>query len=139
MERNSTLIGKDESVVLSHGDCIRIREHYAIQKLGGTFAEVYVAIHRKTKTQLAVKIVERAESGDPGNSGGATEKEGVMLQSMEHANIVPIVGMVKTTQFSYIFMPMFLGGDLCEYLTAHGPLTEIEAKFVAYQVLQALK
>ncbi|KAI8605820.1 kinase-like domain-containing protein [Dissophora ornata] len=134
---NGTLIGKNESVVLSHGDSIRIRSSYHFifhdfmaarpnhedpeaatvertyqilpQTLGnGAFARVSVAIHRKTKVQLAVKIMDRIRYGAPETSGGTDiENEVAILQMTEHANIIPVVDVIKTTRYIYIFMQMY--------------------------------
>ncbi|KAF9188225.1 hypothetical protein BGZ50_001464 [Haplosporangium sp. Z 11] len=166
---NGNLIGKGESVILSHGDSIRIRtSHHFIfqdflkattrhidpeigtiekmyqilpQTLGkGTFAKVNLAIHRKTKVQLAVKIMDRIRYSKPENSGGTdVEKEVAILRIVDHPNIVPVVDVIKTTRFIYIFLQMLSGGDLFEYIVSRGPLPEFEAKFVVYQTLQALK
>ncbi|KFH73105.1 CAMK protein kinase [Podila verticillata NRRL 6337] len=106
----------------------------------GTFAKVQVAIHRKTKVQLAVKIMDRIRFGVPENSGGTDiEKEVAILQSVNHPNIVPIVDVIKTRKFIYIFLQMLTGGDLFDCVVKAGPLPNMEAKFVAYQVLRALK
>ncbi|KAI7815846.1 kinase-like domain-containing protein [Gamsiella multidivaricata] len=166
---NGSLIGKGESVVLSHGDSIRIRGnyHFIFQELTppklehedveigliektyqilpltlgkGTFAKVHVAIHRKTKAQLAVKIMDRIRYGVPEYSGGTDiEKEVTILRTVDHANIVPVVDTIKTTRYIYIFMQMVTGGDLFDYIVKNGPLSELEAKFVAYQTLLALQ
>ncbi|KAF9917778.1 Serine/threonine-protein kinase D1 [Lobosporangium transversale] len=106
----------------------------------GTFAKVYVAVHRKTKVQLAVKIMDRIRYGTPEHSGGTDiEKEVVILQSANHPNITPVVDVRKTTRYIYIFMQMLTGGDLFEYVMHKGTLPELEAKFVIYQILQALQ
>ncbi|KAF9384383.1 Serine/threonine-protein kinase D2, partial [Mortierella sp. AD011] len=111
-----------------------------IQRFGGTFAKVYVAVHRKTKVQLAVKIMDRVRFGGPEYSGGTNvEQEVAILQTIDHANIVPVVDVIKTTRYIYIFMQMLTGGDLFDYILKSGPMPELEAKFTAYQILQALK
>ncbi|KAG0094556.1 Checkpoint kinase 2 [Podila epicladia] len=101
---------------------------------------VQVAIHRRTKAQLAVKIIDRIRFGSPEYSGGTDiEKEVTILRSVSHPNIVPIVDMIKTKKFVYIFLQMLTGGDLFDHVVKAGPLPDMEAKFVAYQALQALK
>ncbi|KAG0326454.1 Meiosis-specific serine/threonine-protein kinase mek1 [Podila horticola] len=172
---NGHLVGKSESVVLSHGDSIRFRTSYSFiyqdfttikftqndpdiasvfgkyESLSsvpqallasdrGTFAKVQVGIHRRTKVQLAVKIMDHIRFGSPEHSGGTDiEKEVAILRSVNHPNIVPIVDVIKTRKFVYIFLQMLAGGDLFDYVVKAGPLPDMEAKFVAYQVLQALK
>ncbi|KAI1297417.1 Serine/threonine-protein kinase D1 [Mortierella claussenii] len=90
----------------------------------GTFARVHVAIHRKTKVQLAVKIMDRIRYASPEHSGGTDiEKEVDILQIVDHVR-------------AFAKLP---GGDLFDYILKSGPLPELEAKFVAYQTLQALQ
>ncbi|KAF8937181.1 Checkpoint kinase 2 [Dissophora ornata] len=162
---NGTLIGKNESVVLSHGDSIRIRSSYHFifhdfmaarpnhedpeaatvertyqilpQTLGnGAFARVSVAIHRKTKVQLAVKIMDRIRYGAPETSGGTDiENEVAILQMTEHTWMV--YRQVHRTYSGH--MSRLPGGDLFDYVMKKGPLPELEAKFVAYQILLALQ
>ncbi|KAG0364932.1 Meiosis-specific serine/threonine-protein kinase mek1 [Gamsiella multidivaricata] len=90
--------------------------------------------------QLAVKIMDRIRYGVPEYSGGTDiEKEVTILRTVDHANIVPVVDTIKTTRYIYIFMQMVTGGDLFDYIVKNGPLSELEAKFVAYQTLLALQ
>ncbi|KAF9940602.1 Checkpoint kinase 2 [Mortierella alpina] len=106
----------------------------------GSFAQVNVAIHRKSWLTLAVKIMDRIRFRIPQHSGGTNiEKEVAILQSIDHANIIAIVDVIKTPRYIYIFMQMLPGGDLFDYLVKNGPLSELEAKFAIYQVLQALQ
>ncbi|KAF9959893.1 Checkpoint kinase 2 [Mortierella alpina] len=102
--------------------------------------KVNVAIHRKSCLTLAVKIIDRVRFRTPQNSGGTNiEKEVAILQSIDHANIIAVVDVFKTPRNMYIFMQMLPGGDLFGYLVKNGPLSELEAKFATYQVLQALQ
>ncbi|KAG0375267.1 Checkpoint kinase 2 [Mortierella sp. AD032] len=166
---NRGLIGRGESVILSHGDTIRFRHdnHYIFQDfikdmfdhidpdigtvekayhilprtLGkGTFARVNLAVHRKSNMQLAVKIMDRLRYAKPEYSGGTNiENEVALLRTLRHANISPVVDVIKTTRYIYIFMQMMAGGDLFDRLVKSGPVPELEAKFIAYQALNALQ
>ncbi|KAF9967272.1 hypothetical protein BGZ70_010149 [Mortierella alpina] len=142
---NYNLIGRGESVVLSNGDSIWIRRNHHHTKSyrahwAGTFAQVNVAIHRKSWLTLAVKIMDRVRFRMPENSGGTNiEKEVAILQSIDHANIISVVDVIKTPRYIYIFMQMLPGGDLFDYIVKNGPLSELQAKFAIYQILQALQ
>ncbi|KAF9163699.1 Meiosis-specific serine/threonine-protein kinase mek1 [Mortierella sp. AD010] len=84
--------------------------------------------------------MDRVRFGGPEYSGGTNvEQEVAILQTIDHANIVPVVDVIKTTRYIYIFMQMLTGGDLFDYILKSGPMPELEAKFTAYQILQALK
>ncbi|KAF9119349.1 Checkpoint kinase 2 [Mortierella sp. 14UC] len=187
---NRSLMGRGESVILSHGDTIRFRNenrkliiflggntsrnlkptpgstfepttpdadiseslctfndiiektyHILPRTLGkGTFARVNLAIHRKSNMQLAVKIMDRLRYAKPEYSGGTNiENEVALLRTLRHANIAPIVDVINTTRYIYIFMQMMAGGDLFDRLVRSGPVPELEAKFIAYQTLNALQ
>ncbi|KAF9287910.1 Calcium/calmodulin-dependent protein kinase type 1D [Mortierella alpina] len=71
--------------------------------------------------------------------GTNIEKEIAILQSIDHANIIAVVDVIKTPRYMYIFMQMLPGGDLFDYIVKYGPLSELEAKFAIYQILQALQ
>ncbi|KAG0047198.1 Checkpoint kinase 2 [Gryganskiella cystojenkinii] len=106
----------------------------------GSFAKVNLAVHRKTKAQLAVKIMDRIRFGCPEKSGGTDiNNEANILRAIDHANIVPVVDVIRTTRYMYIFMQMLPGGDLFDYIIKNGPLSEMEAKFAIYQILLALR
>ncbi|KAG0283732.1 Checkpoint kinase 2 [Linnemannia gamsii] len=166
---NRAVIGRGESVILSHGDSIRFRNsnHYVFQDFAkdmldhvdpdmgivektyrilprtlgkGTFARVNLAVHRKSDIQLAVKIMDRIRYGKPEYSGGTNiENEVTLLRTLRHANIAPVVDVIKTARYIYIFMQLMVGGDLFDRLVKNGPIPELEAKFVAYQAIVALQ
>ncbi|KAF9347458.1 Checkpoint kinase 2, partial [Mortierella sp. NVP85] len=54
-------------------------------------------------------------------------------------NIVPVVDVIETERFMYIFMQMLTGGDLFDYILRNVSLQEPQAKFIAYQTLKALQ
>ncbi|KAF9154567.1 Checkpoint kinase 2 [Linnemannia schmuckeri] len=166
---NGVEIGRGESVILSHGDRIHLRNSncYMFQDFAkdmldhidsdikivektyrilprtlgrGTFARVNLAVHRKSNMQLAVKIMDRIRYGKPEYSGGTNiDNEVALLRTLRHANITPVVDVIKTTRYIYIFMQLMAGGDLFDRLVRNGPIPELEAKFMAYQAFIALQ
>ncbi|KAG0056870.1 Checkpoint kinase 2 [Linnemannia elongata] len=169
VQGNGAEIGRGDSVILSHGDRIMLRNssRYMFQDFAkdmfdhvdpeigivektyrilprtlgkGTFARVNLAVHRKSNMQLAVKIMDRIRYGKPEYSGGTNiENEVALLRTLRHANITPVVDVIKTTRYIYIFMQLMAGGDLFDRLVRNGPIPELEAKFLAYQAFVALQ
>ncbi|KAG0242987.1 hypothetical protein BGX31_011390 [Mortierella sp. GBA43] len=76
------------------------------QILPRTLARVKVAIHRKSKIQLAVKIVKRNQDVLRSTGGTDVHKEVAILQTIRHPNIVPMVDVIKTKRSVYIFMQL---------------------------------
>ncbi|KAG9061709.1 Checkpoint kinase 2 [Linnemannia hyalina] len=151
---NGAEIGRGESVILSHGDKIILRNsnRYMFQDLAkdmldhvdpdigivektyrilprtlgkGTFARVNLAVHRKSNMQLAVKIMDRIRYGKPEYSGGTNiENEVALLRTFRHVSDSTC---------------LMGGGDLFDRLVRNGPIPELEAKFLAYQAFIALQ
>ncbi|KAJ2032513.1 hypothetical protein IWW57_000180 [Coemansia sp. S610] len=166
---NGKKIGKNKSVILSHGDVIEIKKgHYftylQLNKtrsgsnkevdpieskyqitdtvLGkGTFAEIRLVYRKDTQQQLAVKVMEKRNFTANGTAGGGTNyiHEINLLRGIKHANIVRVFDVAETPRHVYIFMPLLRGGDLFDYIYDHERIDEDESKFIIYQVLLALK
>ncbi|KAJ2707553.1 hypothetical protein FB645_000730 [Coemansia sp. IMI 203386] len=165
---NGKKIGKNRSVILSHGDVIEIKKGYYFTYLQltkrhgdktdedvlstkyqitesvlgkGTFAEIRLAYKKDSQQQMAVKVMEKRNFSVNGTAGGGTNyiHEINLLRGIRHPNIVRVYDVVETPRHVYIFMPLLRGGDLFDYIFDHERLDEDEAKFIIYQVLLALK
>ncbi|KAJ1806316.1 hypothetical protein LPJ75_005080, partial [Coemansia sp. RSA 2598] len=165
---NGKKIGKNRSVILSHGDVIEIKKGYYFTYLQltkrhgdkgdgdvlsskyqitesvlgkGTFAEIKLAYKKDTQQQMAVKVMEKRNFSVNGTAGGGTNyiHEINLLRGIRHPNIVRVYDVVETPRHVYIFMPLLRGGDLFDYIYDNERLDEDEAKFIIYQVLLALK
>ncbi|KAF9166160.1 calcium calmodulin-dependent protein kinase type 1G [Actinomortierella ambigua] len=161
------LIGKNESVILNHGDTIRIRPQFgtkAFSPLGlpqfnsednggmGTQLSLFTSEfvfqdlrpekenHVDPEIELAVKIMDLSKFSKPDDSGGTDFRQEVaLLRKLKHANIISIVDMHRTSLYVYMFMQMVPDGDLFDFILSNGRLTEKETKFIGYQILLALE
>ncbi|KAJ2661656.1 hypothetical protein IW148_003300 [Coemansia sp. RSA 1199] len=164
---NSKKIGKEQTVILEHGDVIEIKKGYYFTFLRltkkrkvneadlvdskyqitetvlgkGTFAEIRLAYQKDSQKQMAVKIMDKKNFSMNGTAGGGTNyvHEINLLRGIRHPNIVRVYDVCETSRHVYIFMPLLRGGDLFDYIYSHERLDEDEAKFIVYQVLLALK
>lgn len=114
-----------------------IHSKYAIQEeLGkGAFAVVKRAVERETGELFAVKVIPRKRV----LAGLAVRREVEILTKLDHANVVRLQECFDNNPSTiYVVMEYVGGGDLMDYVTAHGPLDEPLARAIMRQVLQAL-
>ncbi|KAJ1948507.1 hypothetical protein EC988_005148 [Linderina pennispora] len=165
---NGKKIGKNKSVILTHGDVLEIKKGYYYTYLQlvhkhdtsqrdshidskyqitdkvlgkGTFAEIRQVLRKDTQEQIAVKIMEKRNFSLRGTAEGGTNyiHEINLLRGIKHPNIVRVFDVAETPKHIYIFMPLLRGGDLFDYIIDHERLDEAEAKYIVFQILLALK
>ncbi|KAI9146473.1 kinase-like domain-containing protein [Paraphysoderma sedebokerense] len=170
---NGKRLEKGKPVVLSHGDEVEIKvgnffvyhdftqesqenvhiddeqhvvenEYHISKTLGsGTYAEVKLAIHKKTGQRYAVKIIDKKKAGIKTQTKGDADvglvQEIKIMKDINHPNIVKIHDVIQTQKYLYIFLYLVNGGELFEYLAEHGQIPEDQCKFWFFQVLKAVK
>lgn len=102
----------------------------------GSFSRVHQAVHNGT--ECAVKII---------NLGKATTnfvykllpREIVILKKLDHPHIILLHDIILIQPNLYIFMELADGGDLLDYIMAHGALPEDKAKEWFRQIGDALR
>ncbi|KAL1764071.1 sperm motility kinase W, partial [Sigmodon hispidus] len=99
----------------------------------GAFAEVNLACHLPTQTQVAIKVLEKDT-----NSVADINTEVNIFQSLEHRNIVQFFHMIDTLTTTYVIMEYVPGEDLKSCLRALGCLQEEEARLIFCQVVSAI-
>ncbi|GAA5961265.1 hypothetical protein JCM3765_002890 [Sporobolomyces pararoseus] len=102
----------------------------------GAFATVVLAFNTKTLKQVACKRMVNRVVGEKNLSSVRREVE--MLKKASHPNINKIVDVEILDGIVHIFLELVSGGDLFSYLVKKGRLDASEAKWIIYQVLQAL-
>lgn len=102
----------------------------------GAFAVVKKAVERSTGKTFAVKIISKRKI--MGNSEGVT-REIDILRRLDHPYIVKLRGFYEDLDSYYLVMEFVSGGDLMDFVAAHGSVGEEAAKEICRQVLEAIK
>ncbi|EDZ68926.1 YPL153Cp-like protein [Saccharomyces cerevisiae AWRI1631] len=102
----------------------------------GAFATVKKAIERTTGKTFAVKIISKRKV--IGNMDGVT-RELEVLQKLNHPRIVRLKGFYEDTESYYMVMEFVSGGDLMDFVAAHGAVGEDAGREISRQILTAIK
>ena len=88
-------------------------DYTIISEIGsGRQGKVYLAIHKPTKTQRAVKIIHKNKEKEQNHFIARLEK----LKTLEHPNLVTIIETYETELLCYIVSEYCEGGELFEEL-----------------------
>lgn len=142
--------GKNTGSLISDGDAsselrklvtspVSIYDKYFIQDevVGqGAFAVVKKAVERTTGKTYAVKIINRRKV--MGNFDGVT-RELEVLQKLNHPRIVRLKGFFEDSENYYMLMDFVSGGDLMDFVAAHGAIGEDAGREITRQILEAVK
>ncbi|XP_016053054.1 PREDICTED: serine/threonine-protein kinase MARK2-like [Miniopterus natalensis] len=110
----------------------RIGDYIMLGVIGrGSFAEVRLAWHVPTATEVAVKIVA--------TKGHSYFKEVRCLKNLNHPNIVRLYEVITTEHRAYLFLEYLGGGELLRYLEERGPVCEKGAQALFRQLLSAVE
>ncbi|XP_040842610.1 serine/threonine-protein kinase SIK1 isoform X1 [Ochotona curzoniae] len=103
----------------------------------GNFAVVKLARHRVTKTQVAIKIIDKTRL-DSGNLE-KIYREVELMKLLNHPHIIKLYQVMETKDMLYIVTEFAKNGEMFDYLTAHGHLSEKEARRKFCQILSAVE
>jgi serine/threonine protein kinase/Tol biopolymer transport system component len=115
----------------------RIGVYHVTALLGaGGMGEVYRARDTKLGRDVAIKILPRAFTNDPGRLK-RFEREARMLAALNHPNIGAIYGLDDTDGLPALVLEL-VEGDTLEDRVRRGPLALAEALAIAQQIADAL-
>ncbi|XP_005375847.1 PREDICTED: serine/threonine-protein kinase SIK1 [Chinchilla lanigera] len=103
----------------------------------GNFAVVKLARHRVTKTQVAIKIIDKTRL-DPSNLD-KIYREVQLMKLLNHPHIIRLYQVMETKDMLYIVTEFAKNGEMFDYLTANGHLSENEARKKFWQILSAVE
>ncbi|KAM5302031.1 serine/threonine-protein kinase MARK2-like [Glossophaga mutica] len=98
----------------------------------GSFAEVILARHLMTGTEVAVKIISRQKSTK-------SYQEVTSLKMLNHPNIIKLFEVISTHSHIFLFMENVSGGHLLHYLLKNYPMTEEDARAKFRQMASAVQ
>ncbi|KAK9477085.1 kinase-like domain-containing protein [Lipomyces japonicus] len=123
---------KREESLLDKGIYGRIDMRGMVGK--GAFATVRRGVDRKTGEVVAVKVIPRSRI----MKGLGVKREVEILMKLDHPNVVRLKDYDDDAINIYLVMEYVSGGDLMDYVTNNGPMSDKMARIVLKQVLQAV-
>ena len=104
----------------------------------GKFGLVKLGIHKKTKEKVAIKIINKELMKD--NDIELVKNEIDIMKLCHHPNIVRLLDHFENSDYIFIIMEYFSGGDLDQYIKRNKKkITESKASSIIYQIANGLK
>jgi serine/threonine protein kinase len=103
----------------------------------GSMGRVYLAHHRLTDQQVAIKVLPSLLASDD-ERRGRFQSEAKALARLDHPNVVKMHTFLEANDRFYLVMEYVPGVDLDEHMTNAGPMPIDEAVEIARQLLLAL-
>ncbi|XP_004554784.1 MAP/microtubule affinity-regulating kinase 3a isoform X15 [Maylandia zebra] len=103
----------------------------------GNFAKVKLARHMLTGREVAIKIIDKTQLNP--NSLQKLFREVRIMKILNHPNIVKLFEVIETERTLYLVMEYASGGEVFDYLVAHGRMKEKEARAKFRQIVSAVQ
>ncbi|KAM7399481.1 hypothetical protein PAMP_018751 [Pampus punctatissimus] len=103
----------------------------------GNFAVVKLARHRITKTEVAIKIIDKTQL-DAVNLE-KIYREVQIMKMLDHPHIIKLYQVMETKNMLYLVTEYAKNGEIFDYLAKHGRLSELEARRKFWQILTAVE
>ncbi|KAJ3116515.1 MAP microtubule affinity-regulating kinase 1 [Phlyctochytrium bullatum] len=104
----------------------------------GSFAKVKLAIHRLTNEKVAIKVIDKESLPDE-YSLKNIHREAQIMRLLDHPNIIQLYEVMETKKELYLVLEYASGGEVLDYIVAHGRLKEKEARKFIQQIVSALE
>ncbi|XP_038079216.1 MAP/microtubule affinity-regulating kinase 3-like isoform X6 [Patiria miniata] len=103
----------------------------------GNFAKVKLAKHIPTGKEVAIKIIDKTQLNP--SSLQKVYREVRIMKLVDHPNIVKLFEVIETEKTLYLVMEFASGGEVFDYLVAHGRMKEKEARAKFRQIVSAVQ
>ncbi|XP_023991261.1 MAP/microtubule affinity-regulating kinase 3 isoform X3 [Salvelinus sp. IW2-2015] len=103
----------------------------------GNFAKVKLARHVLTGREVAIKIIDKTQMNP--TSLQKLFREVRIMKILNHPNIVKLFEVIETEKTLYLVMEYASGGEVFDYLVAHGRMKEKEARAKFRQIVSAVQ
>ncbi|KAK2145177.1 hypothetical protein LSH36_697g03142 [Paralvinella palmiformis] len=115
-----------------------IGKYRLIKTIGkGNFAKVKLAKHVLTGKEVAIKIIDKTQLNP--SSLQKLFREVKIMKELDHPNIVKLFEVIETEKTLYLVMEYASGGEVFDYLVAHGRMKEKEARSKFRQIVSAVQ
>ena len=92
----------------------------------GNFAIVKLGVHRLTKTNVAVKIVNKIELDD--DNLNKISREIDIMRRLSHKNIIKLYQVMESDTFIYIITEFAANGEIFDWLVTNKKMSEHQAQ-----------
>ena len=142
----SSFTGTEEErpglTLLSREACstLRFEEHYEIQgKIAkGSFGTVYIAKHKHSGDEFAVKVIERKKLSEREKTSVVREVS-ILRDCCDVEHIVRLVDFFASPRHFYVVQVYAQGGDLFKRLASSSSYSEKDARNLAKKLLSAVE
>ena len=104
----------------------------------GTFSKVKLGINKITGEKVAIKILDKSKILEKEDLDRII-REISILSKMDHENVIKIYQIYEDSKNYLIIMEYCEGGELFNYIVKKGRLSEKEASFFYYQLINGLE
>ncbi|XP_077435735.1 serine/threonine-protein kinase SIK1 [Vanacampus margaritifer] len=119
------------------GRPLQVGFYEIIRTLGkGNFAVVKLAKHKVTKTQVAIKIIDKTRL-NPSNLE-KIYREVQIMKLLNHPHIIKLYQVMETKDMLYIVTEYAKNGEMFDHLSSNGRMSETEARKKFWQILTAV-
>jgi len=106
----------------------------------GAYSDVFLATNKHTGEQVAIKRVSKLSKGDMWTRRKGAQKDEVkLLMVLNHPKIIKFEEFFETRDKLYIVQEYCSGGNLWDLIRKERGLSELKAKEIFVQLLQAVK
>ncbi|XP_069039052.1 serine/threonine-protein kinase SIK2 isoform X2 [Lepisosteus oculatus] len=121
----------------THRGPVRVGFYDIERTLGkGNFAVVKLARHRITKTEVAIKIIDKSQLDSVNLE--KIYREVQIMKILDHPHIIKLYQVMETKNMLYLVTEYAKNGEIFDYLASHGRLSEPEARRKFWQILSAV-
>ncbi|KAK1802881.1 hypothetical protein P4O66_021415 [Electrophorus voltai] len=103
----------------------------------GNFAVVKLARHKITKTQVAIKIIDKTRLGAADMN--RLNREVKILKLLDHPYIIKLYQVMESKDMLYLVTEYAKNGEIFDYLAFNGRLSELDARRTFWQILLAVE
>ncbi|XP_063692262.1 MAP/microtubule affinity-regulating kinase 3-like isoform X45 [Bolinopsis microptera] len=119
-------------------DSQHVGKYKLLKTIGkGNFAKVKLARHLPTGREVAVKVIDKTQMNQ--TSIQKLNREMKIMKRLNHPNIVRLYEVIETEKTLYLVMEYASGGEVFDYLVAHGRMKEKEARQKFRQIVSAVQ
>ncbi|XP_078466363.1 MAP/microtubule affinity-regulating kinase 3-like isoform X5 [Lampetra planeri] len=134
----SPLSNSAEDAQPPSGQTQRVGNYRLLKTIGkGNFAKVKLAKHTLTGQEVAVKIIDKTQLNT--SSLQKLFREVRIMKVLNHPNIVKLFEVIEMEKTLYLVMEYSSGGEVFDYLVAHGRMKEKEARAKFRQIVSAVQ